>query len=56
MKDRECIKCERFFECAGKPEGANCIYFAERKKLNDKKRELYGNTRMDENKTRSQRK
>ena len=32
-KDRECIHCEKFFECEGKPEGVErCINFTERKK------------------------
>lgn len=30
-KDRECIKCKHFFDCAGKPKGARCIKFEERK-------------------------
>lgn len=30
-KDRECLRCERFFECKGKPEGVKrCIKFVER--------------------------
>ena len=35
-KDRECIKCKHFFDCAGKPKGARCINFEERKGKNDK--------------------
>lgn len=31
MKDRECIHCERFFDCAGKPTDRPCILFKERK-------------------------
>lgn len=32
-KDRECIHCEKFFECEGKPkEVKQCINFVERKK------------------------
>lgn len=31
VKDRECIKCKHFFDCAGKPKGARCIKFEERK-------------------------
>ena len=31
-KDRECIHCERFFDCKGKPEGVKlCVNFEERK-------------------------
>ena len=34
-KDRECIHCEKFFECEGKPkEVKQCINFTERKKEN----------------------
>lgn len=32
-KDKECIQCDRFFECKGKPpEVKYCINFRERKK------------------------
>lgn len=31
VKDRECIKCDRLFECKGKPEGIQCIAFTPRK-------------------------
>ena len=31
-KDRECIHCERFFDCPGKPEGVKeCLNLVERK-------------------------
>lgn len=31
-KDRECIHCERFFDCAGKPRGVkSCLNFKESK-------------------------
>ena len=31
-KDRECIHCEKFFDCPGKPEGTReCLNFVERK-------------------------
>lgn len=31
-KDRECIHCEKFFDCAGKPEKVKlCVNFVERK-------------------------
>lgn len=34
-KDRECIRCENFFDCEGKPEGVKrCINFKERKREN----------------------
>ena len=33
IKDRECIHCERFWDCKGKPEGMvrPCVSFTERK-------------------------
>lgn len=31
VKDRECIHCEKFFECDGKPRGKLCVNFKERK-------------------------
>lgn len=31
VKDRSCIKCNKFFECKGKPRGALCVNFEERK-------------------------
>lgn len=31
IKDRECIHCERFWECKGKPEGIQCVAFTTRK-------------------------
>ena len=32
LKDKECIKCEKFFDCKGKPENVkHCLYFKERK-------------------------
>ena len=35
VKDRECLKCEKFFDCKGKPkEIKQCLNFAERKKEN----------------------
>ena len=37
MKDRECIKCERFFECEGKAkEVKRCLNFKERKQKNSR--------------------
>jgi len=31
-KDRECLHCEKFFECAGKPKEVDqCLMFEERK-------------------------
>ena len=38
-KDRECLKCERFFDCRGKPEYVkNCINFKDRKDLRKEER------------------
>jgi hypothetical protein len=32
-KDRECLQCEKFFDCKGKPPNVKrCIEFRERKK------------------------
>lgn len=32
-KDRNCLHCERFFECSGKPDTVkNCLNFKEREK------------------------
>jgi hypothetical protein len=31
VKDRECIKCEKFFDCKGKPQKTRCILFTPRK-------------------------
>lgn len=31
IKDAECIKCKKFFECKGKTRGTACINFVERK-------------------------
>ena len=36
MKDRECIMCEKIFDCKGKPNKKPCLSFEERKKRNDK--------------------
>ncbi len=30
-KTRECIKCEKFFECKGKDSDKPCLHFKERK-------------------------
>lgn len=31
-KDRECLHCAKFFDCAGKPENVkDCLMFEERK-------------------------
>jgi hypothetical protein len=33
VKDRDCIRCRKFFECKGKPKGNGaCVNFEERKK------------------------
>lgn len=34
IKDRECIKCKRFFNCKGKDKKEPCLHFEERKKKN----------------------
>lgn len=31
IKDRECIHCDRLFDCKGKPEGVKCVAFTQRK-------------------------
>jgi hypothetical protein len=31
VKDRECIKCERFFKCKGKQRNVSCVNFEPRK-------------------------
>ena len=42
-KDKECLRCERFFDCPGKPKEVDgrqktlCIMFEERKKYGNKK-------------------
>jgi hypothetical protein len=38
-KTRECIQCDRFFECKGRPQGVvRCVNFVERKKQRDGRR------------------
>lgn len=32
MKDKECLKCEHFFECKGKEDNKPCLHFKERKR------------------------
>lgn len=33
VKDKECIQCNKFFDCKGKPKGNGpCVNFEERKK------------------------
>lgn len=32
-KDKECIKCEKVFDCKGKPKGIACVNFEKRKDL-----------------------
>lgn len=35
-KDKECLHCDRFFDCKGKPPDVdNCLQFKERKDLRD---------------------
>lgn len=31
MKTKECIKCEKIFDCAGKEKDKPCLHFKERK-------------------------
>ena len=31
MKTKECIHCEKFFECQGKPDERPCVNFVDRK-------------------------
>lgn len=36
-KDKECFKCEKFFECKGKDQGnMPCLHFKARKEKNEK--------------------
>lgn len=36
IKDRECLHCEKFFDCNGKPKDIKeCLQFKERKKESD---------------------
>ena len=43
VKDRECIHCEKFFDCQGKPRGSICVNLVERKKEQwDKKKDISG--------------
>ena len=37
MKDRECISCERIFDCKGKPTNEPCLCYTPRKKDKDGK-------------------
>lgn len=34
VKDRECIKCGKLFDCKGKPPGIQCVSIVPRKKNN----------------------
>ena len=36
--DRECIHCEKFFDCLGKLKSGDCINFEERKKVDTRSR------------------
>lgn len=40
VKSMECIRCERLFECAGKPRNALCVNFKERN---------HGGSKVDQN-------
>lgn len=31
VKDRECIRCEKIFDCKGKEKGKMCLWLKERK-------------------------
>lgn len=42
VKDRECIHCNKFFDCKGKPRGTSCLNFEERKNED-------GRSKMDKN-------
>lgn len=35
MKDKECIRCKKFFECKGKETKNPCLHFEERKESKD---------------------
>jgi hypothetical protein len=38
LKDKECLHCDKFFDCKGKPEGVkNCLNFTERKNDNGRR-------------------
>lgn len=38
LKDKECIKCEKFFDCKGKPKKVKqCLNFTERKNDNGRR-------------------
>lgn len=39
MKDKECIRCKKFFECPGKPKDVICLNFTERKKKDGDKQQ-----------------
>ena len=32
IKEKECIRCGKFFDCKGKPKSKPCVNFEERKK------------------------
>lgn len=48
VKDRECIKCEKFFDCKGKPPGIQCVAIVPRKDIKKKqiKRNLKGSEKI----------
>lgn len=37
VKDKECLHCEKLFDCAGKEKGKLCLQYKERKQRNDDK-------------------
>jgi hypothetical protein len=42
LKDKECVKCEKFFDCKGKPkEVKQCLNYVERMKDNGGKKNVY---------------
>ena len=42
IKTKECIQCDKFFECKGKPKSVvRCVNFVERKSFNGRKKDVY---------------
>ena len=42
VKSKECIHCDRFFECKGRPKNVvRCVNFVERKSFNGRKKDVY---------------
>lgn len=41
-KTKECIQCDKFFECKGRPKNVvRCVNFVERKNGNGGKKDVY---------------